>query len=296
MPAGGAAAADAANAGNATEPLTDPVAAMRAMMDEARAAMFQQLDARFRSASEQMETSLNAMAAGVQAKMMSAVQAMDTLGTAQTATRSKRALDELQMRQDVAVKFRAIHALQTADPIAREELSRNQFAATRFEQATVGAKLAAEWVSHLPPGTEGAEQALKDLADATAACEAGGQGLWHASNMLTMVTTDSDKFPLEFCSTAATRVVSKEVPGFDAAMGKSKTADELIAARTKEWERLQELKPKSASGASGGGPRLAGPGDKCGKCGVLGHFAKDCKTVAVVGTSGAHAAGAAGAP
>lgn len=220
---------------------------------------------------------------GVQDK----VRAMESkVGAAgDDAVRAKRALAEVTTREDVAKKFRAIQAVRSADPETESELARYRFASGKMEEAALGAKLAASWIREQAASAPGADYALKHLDEAAGAAEAGAKGLLTGALAVERAPAYSHKF----VSFAASKVMAKEIKGFDEFGQVSAGLFDVFAERDKELENERRRARQGAPSAGAAPPLPERPGDiKCYRCGKVGHISRHCEQY---GTTGVGAAG-----
>ena len=241
----------------------------------------QELKERVRQ-SEQDRNTLVTTVAGFQGRL-------DASGA--TAARAKRHVDEANIRQDAASKFRTIMTIHSEDPATDTEIGRYRYASDRFEQAAIAASLSAKWIEDNARDRPGAAATLEVLEKGRKACEDGGTGMLTGAQSIVL----APKYGHDFCSRTASAAITTQVTGFDRWNALPPALSEAFATKDKEMEvnrraveaaRAQGVAKREAAtsagwgGVSGGEQQSTVPASVlCFVCGKGGHLARNCRSV-----------------
>ena len=208
--------------------------------------------------------------------MAESLQAMEA--AAATSTSTKRSMDELSTRSEVARAFVPIDSIRPAGKAAEAELDRYRFASKRFESAAIDVKLASAWIQEAAASVPGADAAIAALALAASSCVEGGRGM-----LLCAVSTQSE-LSFEKRSIVASRWLARKVPSADLLSDLSAGMMEDLSLQADA--EVEAAKKKQADRGAG----------FCAFCNRPGHLTKDCRKAADSRQRASSGAAASGLP
>ena len=209
--------------------------------------------------------------------MAEALQAMEAAAASSSAT--KRSMDELSTRSEVARSFLPIDSIRAAGKAADAELERYRFASKRFESAAIDVKLASAWIQEAAASVPGADAAIAALALASTSCAEGGRGM-----LLCAVSTQSE-LSFEKRSIVASRWLARKVPSTD-------VLSDLSAGMMEDMSLQVDAEAEAARKKH----TDRGAGGFCAFCNKPGHLTKDCRRAAESRQRASSGAAASGLP
>ena len=210
--------------------------------------------------------------------MAEALQAMEA--STATSTSTKRTMEELSTRSEVARAFYPIESIRPAGKAAEAELERYRFASKRFESAAIDVKLASAWIQEAVASVPGADAAIAALALASTSCVEGGRGM-----LLCAISTQSE-LSFDKRSIVASRWLARKVPSADWISDLSTGMTEDLSFQAEA--EAEAARRKQVDRSAGGG--------FCAFCNRPGHLTKDCRKAAESRQRASSAAAASGLP